>query len=128
MLSYHNFFLKSNTFACDFHWILDPPFERDEAFLACKINKKLRFESQRIGFESPRKLILCVLFFPHLRQGIHLMAFPLNIKGFEFLMEFHHITNNWFYVKIQTKLVTCDGSTHMLFITLDFSGKSGYSN
>jgi hypothetical protein len=39
MLSYHNFFLKSNTFACDLHWILDPPFERDEAFLACKINK-----------------------------------------------------------------------------------------
>ncbi len=39
MLSYRKFFLKSNTFACDLHWISDPPFERDEAFLAYKINK-----------------------------------------------------------------------------------------
>lgn len=39
MLSYGKKILKLNTFACDLHWILNPPFERDEACLAYKINK-----------------------------------------------------------------------------------------
>jgi len=78
MLSYRNFFLKSNTFSCDLHWILDLSFERDEACLAYKINKTKIWIPRNWFYTSPRKLILCVLFFPHLRQGIHLMGFSFK--------------------------------------------------